>query len=912
MSKIIVDQIEGLSSQLVTFNDGISVTGSVSISGQNALTNAIASLQNDTDNNRIVITDSLGNVSYLDLSSYLDDTNDFVTAAALDTVTGVLTLTRNSGSEITVDIGYDTLQSNIDAEESARTVADAALQANIDNEASIRGAADTALQANIDAEEAARISADNTLQSNIDTEASTRAAADIVLQDNIDAEEAARISADTTLQTNIDTEASTRAAADTVLQNNIDAEEAARIAADTILQSNIDSEATARSNADTTLQNNITSEETDRIAADAALQAQIDATGSNLSNYQLLSEKGQPNGYAGLDPSGLVPAAQLPSFVDDVIEVANFASLPGTGETGKIYVTIDSGDVYRWSGSAYIQINDAVSSADQATKLATARSFTLSGDVTSSPVNFDGSGNVILNASVPQGAVTQHQSALAITQSQITDLTFPPPNNATITLEGGTGITTSIGSFTTNQGTNETLNISHGDTSNLSGSYGGIDPVIGPTSIKGITVDGFGHVTAIDANPLVGSGDGIIMPEAQAPPGYDFGYYFDMYAFSQFLGSPSDTVQIQLSGGGLAFDAVVVGGSNITVAEGNVINLEPNIALTGVTAESEIKVVNPMYGTMIGMDAEYFYHQDDIFGTKYKANSYEIRLQSLEGIYEIDRLYVTQNKIKGMINFPNLFNYGFSLESGFSDSSFGHTPNSVTSRVSLGSNAHIPAGFIYQSPQFWGMVESMASPPNSNIAQFLGGFKPFAFDNYSLGGFLIEARNASGGGPTGLLMAGGYTCGEDTYGGGYTAMPYASLYDWWTITPDYNAGGGRFWFNGYDQGLLAASPSDYRVKQNINKISEGAIDRVKQLKPVSFNWKTTDKFGWKNEEVAKEGFIAHEVQEVIPSGATGEKDGDNIQQLELDSIVAVLTKAVQEQQEIIETLQSEIELLKAK
>ena len=68
------------------------------------------------------------------------------------------------------------------------------------------------------------------------------------------------------------------------------------------------------------------------------------------------ANKGIANGYASLDGSGKVPSTQLPSYVDDVIEVANYAALPITGETGKIYITIDTGLIYRWSGSAYFQI----------------------------------------------------------------------------------------------------------------------------------------------------------------------------------------------------------------------------------------------------------------------------------------------------------------------------------------------------------------------------------------------------------------------------------------------------------------------------------------------------------------------------------------------------------------------------
>jgi hypothetical protein len=65
---------------------------------------------------------------------------------------------------------------------------------------------------------------------------------------------------------------------------------------------------------------------------------------------------GVAGGLATLDGSGLVPSTQLPSYVDDVLEYANLAAFPATGETGKIYVAIDTSKCYRWSGSTYIQI----------------------------------------------------------------------------------------------------------------------------------------------------------------------------------------------------------------------------------------------------------------------------------------------------------------------------------------------------------------------------------------------------------------------------------------------------------------------------------------------------------------------------------------------------------------------------
>lgn len=54
---------------------------------------------------------------------------------------------------------------------------------------------------------------------------------------------------------------------------------------------------------------------------------------------------------------GVVPESQLPSYVDDVIEVANFAALPVTGESGKIYITLDNNKTYRWGGSVYVELS---------------------------------------------------------------------------------------------------------------------------------------------------------------------------------------------------------------------------------------------------------------------------------------------------------------------------------------------------------------------------------------------------------------------------------------------------------------------------------------------------------------------------------------------------------------------------
>lgn len=79
--------------------------------------------------------------------------------------------------------------------------------------------------------------------------------------------------------------------------------------------------------------------------------------GKQASDFLLATAKGAINGVASLDSTGKVPSAQLPSYVDDVLEYADLATFPATGETGKIYVALDTSKAYRWSGSVYVEIS---------------------------------------------------------------------------------------------------------------------------------------------------------------------------------------------------------------------------------------------------------------------------------------------------------------------------------------------------------------------------------------------------------------------------------------------------------------------------------------------------------------------------------------------------------------------------
>jgi hypothetical protein len=99
------------------------------------------------------------------------------------------------------------------------------------------------------------------------------------------------------------------------------------------------------------------------------------------------------------------------------------------------------------------------------------------------------------------------------------------------------------------------------------------------------------------------------------------------------------------------------------------------------------------------------------------------------------------------------------------------------------------------------------------------------------------------------------------------------------------------------------SVSDYRLKENIAPMI-GALGKVAQLKPCTFTWKSNSFIG--------QGFIAHELQEVVPDCVAGEKDAVDVdgnpqyQGIDTSFMVATLTAAIQEQQALITALTARI------
>lgn len=112
------------------------------------------------------------------------------------------------------------------------------------------------------------------------------------------------------------------------------------------------------------------------------------------------------------------------------------------------------------------------------------------------------------------------------------------------------------------------------------------------------------------------------------------------------------------------------------------------------------------------------------------------------------------------------------------------------------------------------------------------------------------------------------------------------------------------WINATNVGTVTIT-SDYRIKRDIRTMEQPALERIAALRPVLYQYADNEQFNHKAEDREREGFIAHELAEVIPSAVEGEKDAPNqIQSLRIDALVAVLVKAVQEQQTQINELRA--------
>ncbi len=242
-------------------------------------------------------------------------------------------------------------------------------------------------------------------------------------------------------------------------------------------------------------------------------------TTADLNNYIPNSQKGVANGVATLDATGQIPTSQLPSYVDDIVEgyyktadgkfykEAAYTNLIA-GETGKIYVSLDTNKTYRYTGTVFVYITsgavdsvnglsgvvvlnkshiglsnvdntaDAAKSVLSATKWTTSRTITLSG-VTATAQTIDGTGNVTIPITgVPATLLTG--TASINTTGSAAKLTTPRTISAT-----GDG----------------TWSVSFDGSANVTSALTLADSGVAAGTYEKVTVDAKGRVTA-GSNPV--------------------------------------------------------------------------------------------------------------------------------------------------------------------------------------------------------------------------------------------------------------------------------------------------------------------------------------------------------------------------------------------------------------------------
>ena len=166
------------------------------------------------------------------------------------------------------------------------------------------------------------------------------------------------------------------------------------------------------------------------------------------------------------------------------------------------------------------------------------------------------------------------------------------------------------------------------------------------------------------------------------------------------------------------------------------------------------------------------------------------------------------------------------------------------------------------------------------------------------GEFLVGVT--SGNGVTGSVGALGY----QTRSGRTGSFPGNVFNINWT-------GSAQLWIDTTNVGTITLT-SDYRIKRNIETQDQPALDRVLQLRPVTYQMADYGDLIKASDDV-REGFIAHELAAVIPSAVNGEKDApDQLQSLKIDALCSVLVKAIQELKAENDDLKARLTALEAK
>lgn len=557
-------------------------------------------------------------------------------------------------------------------------------------------------------------------------------------------------------------------------------------------------------------------EATARATADALLQDAIDTKQDFLGfTPENSANRGIANGYASLGSDGKVPAAQLPSYVDDVLEYATQGGFPTTGETAKIYIALDTNKTYRWSGSVYVEISPVAGNADSATKLATPRTISLSGDLTGS-VSFDGTADVSISTNISAGAVT-------------------------------------LGTDT-------------------SGNY--IQSISTTAPLSGGAVGSAG--TVISLALATGYGD------TQNP----FGSKNSNYVFAAPSGaSGTPTFRALVSSDIPSLDAAKINSGTLAVAQGGT----GTATLTGIVKGNG---TGAFTSAIAGTD--YVIPSGNITGNAATVTNgvYTNGNQTIDGTKTFSSV-ITSSVVSGtaplsVVSNTLIQNLNADLLDGKHSTDFAST-----------SHTHLYAG----STSAGGSANSVA---NSYTVAINGGTVEGS-NLYTFDGSAAKGINFVAGSNISLTAASGTITIDSTAAGGLTVSDdtttNATYYPTFvTATSGSAASAGvsstKLTFNPSTGQLNARtfnSTSDRRAKENIRQITN-ALNTVERITGVEFTWRETGQTSY--------GYIAQDIEEVLPAVVSTNSDGDK--SVNYDATIAILLEAIKELNTKVIALESRI------
>ena len=616
---------------------------------------------------------------------------------------------------------------------------------------------------------------------------------------------------------------------------------------------------------------------------------------------------------------GKVPSYQLPSFVDDVIEVANYAALPTVGEIGKIYITLDDNKIYRWSGSIYIEIasnqaiwgaitgsltnqTDLVNAlnlkADKSTTLTiNGTTFDLSANRTYTIPTHDAVTLGTANGLSLSGQVLSLGLAGASSNGALSSTDWNTFNNKLSSLSGAV-LTTTDQSIA---GVKTFTNLSK-----FTNNTGFFAVEIDTTSSDALVVKNNGTTTL-----QIGRNGEILGVKYKVSGGFS----------SQFLKANGD------------LDSTVYTPASRTITINGVTqDLTANRSFTVATHDAvTIGTANGL--SLSGQALSLALASGSTTGALSSTDwtTFNNKLSSLSGAV----LTTTDQTITGTKTFTNTIGINTtgvsislnSISTGLEIIADGSTSSNRNISFKVGSTL---AAIINSS----GYVGIGTPSPNAKL-EIVGGVNTyqrisnstnsvnldFLVGNATDGGFIGTGSNhplrlatndtermriTSGGdvlvGTTTAITSSGNTSVGATFGKSYN---WLAITDSNYVQRSNNTDGAVLTFlrGATNVGNISITSSatsyntssDYRLKQDLKPIN--GLDLVSQIKVYDYEWKS--------DKTRAYGVLAHELQEVIPQAVNGEKDGENMQGVDYSKLVPILVQAIQE-------LKAEIELLKQK